>query len=265
MSDSYMPLTSVNSGVCKEYAKGVYGLTVQIVNVFFILAPSGDAVLIDCGMPKSASFIIKEAEKLLENDRQLKAIILTHGHFDHVGALEELLDKWQVPVYVHPEEMPYVTGKADYPPAKPEAKSGLVAKLSPLFPRHSINVSSRAKPLKEDGSVPFLEDWRWIATPGHTPGHISLFRESDKTLVAGDAVTTVEQESLFEVAIQKQELNGPPAYFTMDWLKAGESIRQLAELKPASLLTGHGVPMKGADFSQELSSLADSLPASQGW
>ncbi|GIN68730.1 MULTISPECIES: MBL fold metallo-hydrolase [Bacillus] len=264
MSDTYLPLTSVKSGVCKEYAKGVYGLTVQIVNVYFIMNSSGEAVLIDCGMPKSASFIMKEAEKLFEGDVRLKAIILTHGHFDHVGALEELLEKWSVPVFIHSEEMPYVTGKADYPPAKPQVKSGLVAKLSPLFPRHSIDVSSSVKPLHENGTVPFLEEWKWIGTPGHTPGHISLFRQSDKTLIAGDAITTVEQESLLEVAIQKQELNGPPAYFTMDWPKAADSIRKLAALKPASLLTGHGVPMKGTDFSQELNSLSNRLPASQG-
>ena len=95
-------------------------------------------------------------------------------------------------------------------------KSGLVAKMSPLFPRHSINISFHVKQLNKDGSLPFLEGWKWIETPGHTPGHVSLFRQSDRTLIAGDAVTTVEQESLFEVAIQKQELNGPPAYFTMD-------------------------------------------------
>lgn len=263
MSDPYMPLTSIKSGVLKEYAKGVYGLTVQIVNVYFIFDPdSREAVLIDAGMPKSAPFILKEAEERFGGDFQLKAIVLTHGHFDHVGALEELLEKWPAPVYTHPEEMPYLTGKADYPPAKPDVKSGLVAKLSPLFPRHSIDISSHVKPLSEDGSVPFLPGWKWTDTPGHTPGHISLFRESDRTLIAGDAITTVEQESLFEVAIQKQELNGPPAYFTMDWTKAADSIRKLAELKPASLLTGHGVPMMGDDFSQELLSLSNRLPVS---
>ncbi|MFN2747795.1 MULTISPECIES: MBL fold metallo-hydrolase [Bacillus] len=264
MSDPYMPLTSIKSGVLEEYAEGVYGLTVQIVNVYFIFDPdTREAILIDAGMPQSASSILKEAEERFGSDFRLKAIILTHGHFDHVGALEELLDKWPVPVYAHPKEMPYLTGKADYPPAKPEVKSGLVAKLSPLFPRHSINISSHVKPLDEDGSVPFLSGWKWVETPGHTPGHVSLFRQSDRTLIAGDAITTVEQESLFEVAIQKQELNGPPAYFTMDWPQAADSIRKLADLGPASLLTGHGVPMKGDDFSRELFSLSDHLPASQ--
>ncbi|MBU8583379.1 MBL fold metallo-hydrolase [Bacillus paralicheniformis] len=262
MSDPYMPLTSINSGVLEEYAEGVFGLTVQIVNVYFIFDPdSREAVLIDAGMPKSAPFILREAKERF-GDFSLKAIVLTHGHFDHVGALEGLLETWPVPVYAHEKEMPYLTGKADYPPAKPQVKSGLVAKMSPLFPRHSINISSHVKQLSEDGSLPFLKGWKWIETPGHTPGHVSLFRQSDRTLIAGDAVTTVEQESLFEVAIQKQELNGPPAYFTMDWTKAAESVRKLAGLKPAALLTGHGVPMKGSDFSEELLDLSDRLPAS---
>ncbi|MDA1477178.1 MBL fold metallo-hydrolase [Bacillus sp. CLL-3-40] len=257
-----MPLTSVKSGVMEEYANGVYGLTVQIVNVYFIFnRDSREVVLIDAGMPKSASFILDEAERQF-GDFKLKAIVLTHGHFDHVGALKELLDTSSVPVFAHPKELPYLTGKADYPPAKPQIKDGLVAKLSPLFPRHSIDISANVKPLPEDGSVPFLNGWEWLETPGHTVGHISLFRQSDRTLIAGDAVTTVEQESLFEVAIQKQELNGPPAYFTMDFMEAADSIRKLAELQPASLLTGHGVPMKGTDYSQELFDLSNRLPVS---
>lgn len=123
-----MPLTSINSGVLEEYAEGVFGLTVQIVNVYFVFDPdSSEAVLIDAGMPKSAPFILREAKERF-GDFRLKAIVLTHGHFDHVGALEDLLETWPVPVYAHEKEMPYLTGKADYPPAKPQVKNGLVAK-----------------------------------------------------------------------------------------------------------------------------------------
>ncbi len=64
-------------------------------------------------------------------------------------------------------------------------------------------------------------------------------------LLAGDAVITVEQESLADVVIQKQELHGPPAYFTADTQTAAASVQKLAELEPEALLTGHGIPMTG--------------------
>ncbi|WP_368031665.1 MBL fold metallo-hydrolase, partial [Bacillus licheniformis] len=100
---------------------------------------------------KSAPFILREAKERF-GDFRLKGIVLTHGQFDHVGALESLLETWPVPVYAHEKEMPYLMGKADYPPATPQVKSGLVAKMSPLFPRHSINISSHVKQLNKDGS-----------------------------------------------------------------------------------------------------------------
>jgi glyoxylase-like metal-dependent hydrolase (beta-lactamase superfamily II) len=185
-----------------------------------------------------------------------RAIILTHGHFDHVGAVFELSKHWDVPVYAHELEMPYLTGKSDYPPADPTVDGGLVTELSPMFPHHGINLGNRIEKLPSDGSVPHMAGWRWIHTPGHTPGHVSLFREKDRSLIAGDAFVTVNQESLYKVITQDQEMNGPPAYFTTDWQSAWESVKKLEALRPSIAVTGHGLPMSGDILSRELENLA---------
>jgi glyoxylase-like metal-dependent hydrolase (beta-lactamase superfamily II) len=70
-----------------------------------------------------------------------------------------------------------------------------MARLSPLYPRGPVNVSGRLRALPADGSVPGMPGWRWVHTPGHTPGHVSLWRESDRTILAGDAFITTRQES----------------------------------------------------------------------
>lgn len=101
-----------------------------------------------------------------------------------------------------------------------------------------------------------MPEWQWVHTPGHAPGHVSLFRERDRALIAGDAVTTTRQESVFAVATQKQELNGPPAYFTIDWEKARRSVVSLASLRPTLIATGHGTPMSGPQATRQLMTLA---------
>ena len=73
--------------------------------------------------------------------------------------------------------------------------------LAPLFPRRPIDVSRWLQRLPEDGSVPQMPGWRWIHTPGHTPGHISFRRERDRTIIAGDAFITTNQESAYAVAV----------------------------------------------------------------
>ena len=230
-------------------------LRILFVNAY--LYGTRDAwVLIDAGLPGSADRIRRAAEERFGAGARPEAIVLTHGHFDHVGALADLAARWDVSVYAHPLELPYLTGRADYPPPDPMVGEGMMALLSWAYPKAGIDLGSRVGALPEDGSVPGMPGWRWIHTPGHSPGHVSLFREADRTLVAGDAIVTVKQESLLAVAAQRQELHGPPAYFTIDWLAARASVEELAGLAPQLAATGHGTPMRGAALQQALAALA---------
>lgn len=79
-----------------------------------------------------------------------------------------------------------------------------------------------------------MPGFRWIHTPGHTLGHISLFRDEDRALIVGDAFVTVKQESLYKVLIQKKEISGPPRYFTTDWLAAWDSVKKITSTKTHS-------------------------------
>ncbi len=225
-----------------------------IVNVAFLTTHAG-WILIDAGLPGTAS-LIQHAAKELYGDRQPLAILLTHGHFDHVGALRTLLSSWDVPVYAHPDEQPFLSGARPYPPPDPRSDSGMLALLSTLYPRSPIDIGDNLQSLPSDGSVPHLEGWRWLHTPGHAPGHVSFWRESDRTLLAGDAVVTTRQEAVYSVTRQELEMHGPPRYFTPDWASAAASVRRLAALDPELLLAGHGRPMAGPAMRNALNELA---------
>lgn len=236
-----------------EVAPGVIGLRTLFVNSAMIGQPKSDWILVDTGLGSYAGSIIKFAKEKFEQPPV--AIILTHGHFDHIGGVKELIEEWNVPVYAHPLELPFLTGVTDYPPADPAVGGGLMSMISPLFSHHGIDLGSAVHPLPENRTVPGATGWQWIHTPGHSPGHISLFRPEDKVLIAGDAFLTVKQESVFAVATQHHVVHGPPAYFTTDWEAAEKSVRTLALLNPHIVLTGHGLPMEGQELSTQLAHL----------
>lgn len=81
-------------------APQVAGLRVLIVNVYAISEANGEWMLIDCGLPHSAGRIRRWAHQRFGESRP-QAILLTHGHFDHAGSVEELATGWNVPVFVH--------------------------------------------------------------------------------------------------------------------------------------------------------------------
>ncbi|MED4886123.1 MBL fold metallo-hydrolase [Lysinibacillus fusiformis] len=256
----FIPATSIGSGVGLEVVPDLYQYTIQIVNIVLYGDPNTkEFVLIDAGMPKSAEEIISVVEERFGPNARPKAIILTHGHFDHVGGIIELINRWNVPVYAHALEMPYLTGTESYPEADPAVSSGLVAKMSPLFPNEAINLGENIQAIPSDGSVPFMQDFQWIHTPGHTPGHISLYREKDKALIVGDAFVTVKQESLYKVITQTKEISGPPRYLTTNWQAARKSVEKLEALKPSVAITGHGLPMEGKELTRELKKLVDNF------
>jgi glyoxylase-like metal-dependent hydrolase (beta-lactamase superfamily II) len=217
------------------------------VNLFLFGRP-GMFVAIDAGLQGCAGQVIKTAEDHFGPGAKPEAFLLTHAHFDHIGAVSGDLRNLGRAGFRPSARTSVLTGQSDYPPPDPTVGKGAMALMSFAYPSKGIDLGGRARALPEDGSVPFMPGWRWIHTPGHTPGHVALFRDTDRCLVAGDAFVTTKQESLYAVMTQREEVQGPPAYFTPDWHSARQSVEQLAALDPAIAATGHGTPMRGEEL-----------------
>jgi hypothetical protein len=183
-------------------------------------------------MPGATSDLRSAAQARFGGAGRSGAVVLTHGHFDHVGPLETLAQEWDIPVYAHTLERRYLNGIESYPPPDPTVGGGLMSLLSPLYPRKPVDVGGRLQPLPEDGSVPGMPGWRWLHTPGHTPGHVSLWRETDRLLVAGDAFITTRQESAYAAITQAPEMHGPQCTL----LRTGSVLARPCKIWPHSRL-----------------------------
>jgi glyoxylase-like metal-dependent hydrolase (beta-lactamase superfamily II) len=241
-----------------EYvADDVAYMTIGFVNIYFIGRPGEPWLLVDTGLPGTAAWTLRAAAEIFGTPPA--AIILTHGHIDHAGAAEELARAWRVPVYAHPLEMPYLKGRSDYPPSD-SSMGGAIAHLARLLPTTGRNLGRRMRLLPADGSLPVVEGWRWVHTPGHTAGHVSLFRDEDRVLIAGDAVATVDMDSWSALMLELPAVTRPAAPFTSDWETAHESVRTVLSLRPAVLAAGHGIPVFGEGVEPALRALVTDFP-----
>lgn len=231
-------------------ARGVHGFRSVLANFFFVQADDDEAAwfLIDAGLRGCGRRILREAAWRFGGRNGPRAILLTHGHVDHVGGLPALLERWDCPIYAHQRELVFLNERQPYPPPDPSVGGGLIPATSPLFPRVPPPLRVAVQALPADGSVPGLAEWRWIETPGHSPGHVSFWRERDRVLLAGDAVVTTRQESALAVWTQRREVRPPPAYFTPNWRLAFQSLERLRALRPDVLATGHGLPLSGLEM-----------------
>jgi glyoxylase-like metal-dependent hydrolase (beta-lactamase superfamily II) len=254
-----MELESIQQTFSNSFtvAPGVWGRKDTFVNYYLIKDESSESyALVDAGLKWSAKSIRKMVKEITGENGKPSAIILTHGHFDHVGALKELAEEWNVPVYAHSLEMPYITGKSSYPPPDPSVGGGAMASMSFLYPKGPIDISEYVEKLPDDNSVPGFPEWKYLHTPGHSPGHISLYREKDKVLIAGDAFVTTKAESAICALSGASHLSGPPKYMTPNWAAAKMSVMKLAALDAEIVATGHGKPMQGEEMRIELNNLS---------
>ena len=240
----------------REIAPDVAVVPMIMVNAYLV-GKAGNWILVDAGAPGSTKRIKEAAETRFGPNARPRAIVLTHGHFDHAGSADELGRLWDVKVYAHRLEWPFLTGKSPYPPMDPTAP-GFFAAISRLFPRRTANLAGRVADLNGNLDALGFSDWQVIDTPGHTPGHVSYFRPRDKVLLAGDALATVNMDNFFTLLLKKPEVYRPAVPATTDWDQARASVRSLAEVRPDVIGAGHGTPMRGA--AGELEKLANNFP-----
>lgn len=241
----------------KLIAQDVVCVPTGISNAY-LLGSSENYVLVDSGTPGHEKPIVNAVKQHFGKNAKPCAIVLTHGHFDHSGSALELARRWGVRIFVHRMELPFVDGTDFYPPPDPTV-GGFMAQMMRFAPNNKINLSPHVSPLRLS-ELPWIAGWKIVETPGHTPGHVSLFRAADGTLIAGDAFTTVDLDSAVAVMSRSQQVSRPPAYYTPDWQNAERSVRRLADLEPRTLAAGHGVPMSGFAAQGQLRDLSRHFP-----
>ena len=240
----------------REIAPGVYwlplGKGLRASNVYFVRADSSWS-LVDAGWAKDAPLIRRAAESLFGRDTPPGSILLTHDHPDHAGAVRELAQQWDLPAWVHPQELPLALGdvQAIHRYAGPLDRWVILPSMRLMGSRRMAATLSRAslqgvvRAFDPEAGPPGLAGWEALSTPGHTPGHVAFMRRQDRVAITGDALVTIDLNSWRGILLSEQRVAGPPWYTSWNWRVAMASATAVARLAPRVIAGGHGVPMTG--------------------
>jgi len=203
-----------------------------------------NVVLIDTGMPGQFAALREAVEKEGVVFDRLNRIILTHQDIDHIGGLTAILraSDHKIDVLAHKDDQPYIEGKKPLIKMTPER----MAQLLQAVPESDRKMTHKVDQTLVDGDVlPFAGGIMVIATPGHTPGHISLYHQPSKTLIAGDAMIVADGQ-----------LSGPNPAVTPDMDTALASLRKLAAYDIETVVCYHGGIYRG-DVNARIQALAE--------
>src|SRR5215204_5104534 len=196
------------------------------LNLSLILDEQYEATLIDAGLPGQEGAIDAALAEAGVRTQDLRRIIFTHQDLDHIGSGAALVRQSGARVLAHPADAPYVEGKLRPLKVTPEMLERRPQMREVLEHLEPVRVDEHL----EDGErLDLAGGTRVIFTPGHTPGHLSLYLERPKVLVAGDALTA-----------EDGHLNGPNPPLTLDVGEAARSVRRLAELDVKTIVCYHG-------------------------
>lgn len=248
---SWAPAGTARTEIAPDvFCLGPWGRTQT--NVYLVRAGSS-WMLVDAGWARDAERIRSAVRSVLGTTTVPSSILLTHAHPDHAGSARELAAAWECPVLVHPAEIPIATGDfaamATY--AGPMDRWLVLPLMRAVGRRRreailaAGSLAGTVRPLGPGGSIPGVEGWHWVHTPGHTPGHVAFVRADDRVVISGDALLTLRVNAVAGLLWGSQGLSAPPWYTTWDRDATRTSIRSIADLEPSVLAGGHGRPLAG--------------------
>ncbi|GGF71767.1 hydrolase [Paenibacillus albidus] len=249
-------------------AKGIEMLeiTLQVMNKNEMIYPTllwdeDTALLVDTGYPGLLNAFKEALDKCSVPWSKLRQIIITHQDLDHIGSLTDILkEHGALPktVLAHRLEKPYIEGSSMLLKHTPEALAAAEATLPPEVPeewrRAFLHVLSNPPKgrvditLADGEQLPVAGGLTVIHTPGHSPGHLSLYHHTSRTLIAADALTVANNG----------ELCGPDPAATPDMETALASLAKLAAFEIDTVICYHGGLYRG-EASRRIAELARGL------
>jgi|SRR5579872_2610719 len=211
-----------------EILPGVHQVDGLNANTYLVLEDNGTLTLVDAGISSGGKKVLEYVgTKLSRQPSDVKVIVLTHAHIDHIRGARAIKRATGAKVAIHGRDAEYLVGKKRL--SMPRGLTGFLFRFFGIF--------FRASPfdpdvmLKGDEQLPGSR-LQVVYTPGHTPGSISLYDMQRKTIFVGDAIIS-----------GAGKLEGPPKQFTEDMLQAQHSMEKISTMDFEVLLSGHGDPV----------------------
>jgi hydroxyacylglutathione hydrolase len=219
----------------RELATDVFmlrGMPPNAINVYLV----GD-VLLDAATRQGERRIMRQIAA-----RRLSAHALTHAHPDHQGSSHAICERLGIPLWCGQGDVPAMETPGGVAGSSPPTWATFVQRHFWVGPPHPV-----ARALVEGEEV---AGFTVLETPGHSPGHVAYWRESDRVLILGDVLNNMN------LLTGIPGLHEPPAAFTPDPPRNRASARRLGELRPRLACFGHGPPLRDpgklADFIAQL-------------
>lgn len=221
-------------------AEGIWMLTRADTNCFLVDAPGGP-VLVDGGLPRSWPLLVGALAQLGRTPDDIRALYLTHGHFDHVGMGDRLFHEHHVPISVHAADVPlarhpyryaHESSRLRYPFRHPVAVPGLV-RMTLAGALNVRGVTARGD-VRPGRMLPGSDMLEVVATPGHTSGHCAFLLRERGIIFTGDALVTYDPYT---------GATGPRVVAraaTADSVRAMAALTAIERTGARQLLPGHG-------------------------
>lgn len=214
----------------RQILPGLYYFTGLILGRVYAIEDPDGLTIIDAGLPGMAGRILRQLGEQGYAPDDVKRILITHAHPDHIGGLPELQRQTGAPVMCHPLEKPVIEGEQPMLRLDPAARGGVWRYA--LLPDITAVPAPVARTIEEgDILTEVMGGLHVIATPGHAPGHLAFWQPEKRVLFGGDMISHTWGTRL------------PPPYFTADVFANRRSVGKIATLNPEVYCFGHGRPL----------------------